>query len=218
MKILYLILLLLPVSVFASDDAIDKIFVKAPIQYVSGEEFLVNGKASDAEYSISELQKLKNVFSLYDFILKREEVKKIDLIVKALELGIEVDNSDITDENDKREVKGAEIKNEVRFYLGTIFYLSSAQWSAWINGNKYTQQRNGDDNFRISDIKKNMVECIWKTGYSRFVGVLKRAKELDDMPDGVEIIIEDDIATVIFILRANQSFILGSSLRLVEGR
>lgn len=152
---------------------------------------------------------------------EEEELKELDKVIEALKSGVQIKRKDLVISTDE-EVdvdKQAKVTNTsgISFYLNSIMFRANNNWVIWINGNKITHNSN-DTDLEIIKVREHYIKCRWRTGYSKLVKSLIRFREQGLMPDLTTVIVHDNIATVEFVLKPNQSFKMSNVISINEGR
>ena len=108
-------------------------------------------------------------------------------------------------------------RSSISFYLNSIIYSGPVNWVLWINGNKVTNDKNSTD-IEITRIDQHSIDCMWSTGYGKFVDIISAAVENNNIPNSMRVEINDNIAKVFFTLKPNQSFEVSNRVFIKEGK
>lgn len=149
----------------------------------------------------------------------KEQLLQLESVLEAVRTGVKIQEKDIVSEDKKVVVtnKEAVTKSSISFYLNSIMYHSKNDWVIWINGNKITQDYNNTD-LKIVRVRNNHIKCSWTTGYGKFVNSLIKFNNENLMPKNTSVQISDNIATVEFMLKPNQSFNMSNNIFINEGK
>lgn len=153
----------------------------------------------------------------YDSLFfSNDQIDRLKIVKDAVDLGVEVQEN--FDEEDLEQQEEQIVKrNTINFYLNSIIYYNKNDWSIWVNGSKINKEYNSTD-LELLSVTEKVTKFKWTTGYGKFVETLSRIIDIGEVPDNVYVEITDNIAIVIFSLKPNQSFRLGSSLNIIEGK
>ena len=165
-------------------------------------------------YSIN--QKVNNTSILFN----TNQMNKLDKVMSSLILGEVIDQDEIFENKDEEVEDSNEnvTSRSMKFYLDSILFSDKNNWTVWVNGKSYNQEKKGNKEFEIIHVTKNRITLNWVTGYNTFVYVLKQAILNDNYPKNVDIKIIDDIADVTFSLEVNQTFQLSKEVVILEGK
>jgi hypothetical protein len=182
---------------------------------IKDDDILTDQKEKD----ISKSKQNKNIEYILNkkssLFYTKEQLNQLDLVKEAVASGVAIDTNFNQEENiqEQQVVK----RNAINFYLNSIIYYTANNWSIWINGNKINRESNNTD-LELLTISEKEVKFKWTTGYDKFVETLSRIIDDGEIPKDIYVEITDNIAIVIFSLKPNQSFRLGTSLNIIEGR
>ncbi len=175
-----------------------------------------NKNAKNEDKTAKSYKKIEYILKDSDSLFFREEqIERLNLVKDAVSAGIEV-QANFDDEIESKQEQIAKV-NVINFYLNSILYYSKDNWSIWINGSKINKESSNTD-LELLTIDSKNVKFKWTTGYGKFVDTLTKIVDEGKIPQDIYIEITDNIAIVIFSLKPNQSFRLGSSLNIIEGK
>lgn len=160
--------------------------------------------------------------NMYEFnqrdslFFSNDQIDRLKIVKDAVDAGVEVQenfNEEDIEQQEEQIVK----RNTINFYLNSIIYYNKDDWSIWVNGSKINNEYNSTD-LELLSVSEKESKFKWTTGYGKFVETLTRIIDIGEIPDNVYVEITDNIAIVIFSLKPNQSFRLGTSLNIIEGK
>jgi len=156
-------------------------------------------------------------FNQHDSLFfSNDQIDRLKIVKDAVDAGVEVQenfNEEDIEQQEEQIVK----RNTINFYLNSIIYYNKDDWSIWVNGSKINKEYNSTD-LELLSVSEKESKFKWTTGYGKFVETLTRIIDIGEIPDNVYVEITDNIAIVIFSLKPNQSFRLGTSLNIIEGK
>ncbi len=147
-------------------------------------------------------------------MFNEEENDKIEKAVDSFKSGQAL----VLDENDKDKTDGKEDKktaqeNEKSYvYLASILYYSPHDWTIWVNNTKINSaENNPKKELFVKAINQDSVKIRWAIGMSKWK--ILSGNNSDVMPK----VNAENQVEVDFVLKPNQTFVLGSN-NVVEGR
>lgn len=112
-----------------------------------------------------------------------------------------------------KDVKAEDENEKSYIYLASIIYYSNKEWAVWINNLKITSETNKNNKeLFVKEIYPDRAKIIWSLSISKWK-ILSGKKSEDSAPK----LNAKNNVEIEFILKPNQTFILGSS-HVVEGR
>lgn len=147
-----------------------------------------------------------------------EELANIDRAIDSLKNNQTfVPGQDKTNANktlDATKKAEEDIENEKSYiYLASIIFYSPKDWAVWINNQKITSDSNKNNKeLFVKEIYPDRAKIVWSIGITKW-RILSHKKP-DDTPPKVN---AKNNVEIEFVLKPNQTFILGSS-RITEGR
>ncbi|MBT4878738.1 MAG: hypothetical protein HON42_02840 [Alphaproteobacteria bacterium] len=143
----------------------------------------------------------------------QEQLDRLDNALEAINDGRKIIIEDIDGEENVEVIRSSAIN----FYLNSIIFYSKTDWILWLNGNKITPKTNESD-LELIEINNNFVRLRWITGYEKFVNAIIKETEASRLPARTYVEVSDNIAKIDFTLEPNQTFSVGSNIKILEGR
>ena len=171
---------------------------------------------SEVEEEVEEEDEFVYMIKGSSLLHKKEQIDQLNTVLEALKNGEKILHKDIAQDTEKTTKKKV-TKSNMSFYLNSIIYHSKNNWSVWVNGKKITHKKN-DSDLHIIKVNKKRIQCRWSTGYGKFVKILTKLKKEELLPDMVSVMINDNIAEIIFTLKPNQSFEISNGVFINEGK
>lgn len=154
-----------------------------------------------------------------------EEIDNIDKAVDALRSGqtLTIDDSEMTDEERKVKIeKDKKAENDARkateeneksyIYLASILYYSPHDWTIWVNNTKISSaDNNPKKELYVRAINADLVKIRWTISLSKWK--ILSGRTVEEVAPKVN---AENQVEVEFILKSNQTFILGSN-SIIEG-
>ncbi len=117
------------------------------------------------------------------------------------------------EEETKEKEKQSEFNEKSYIYLASIMYYTPKEWVVWINDKKITSETNKDTKeLYLKSVEKDQISVLWSVSATKLKVLL--GKKADDLNLKMN---ENNQIEVRFILKPNQTFILGSN-SVVEGK
>ena len=126
----------------------------------------------------------------------------------------EIAEQQVKEEEERKKREEIEQNEKSYIYLGSIIYFSNNDWVIWLNDQKISNKINDSNKeIYIKSISSNNVSIRWRMSLSKWK-ILSGKKDDTLAP---RISAESNLVESEFVLRPNQTYILGSN-NVVEGK
>lgn len=144
-----------------------------------------------------------------------EELNEIERALDSFKNG-QIYNSDKNAKNSDKKTRSLTQENENQksyIYLASIIYYSQKDWAVWINNTKVTSENNSSaKELFVKEIYPDRVKIVWSLNLTKWKILL--GKKADNITPKLN---AKNNVEILFTLKPNQTFILGSGL-VIEGR
>ena len=202
-----------------SEDLIQEVTekTKEKLELISEKEKMLSKleeeKLTKERLKLEENNEILKVLRKSSLFHTQEQLDRLDNALEAINDGRQIVIEDIDGEENVEVIRSSAIN----FYLNSIIFYSKTDWILWLNGNKITPKTNKSD-LELIEINNDFVRLRWITGYEKFVNAIIKETEAGRLPAKTYVEVSDNIAKIDFTLEPNQTFSVGSNIKILEGR